>query len=213
MNSVADLRRDYTRYGLTESTLDQDPVEQFRIWFDQAVAANLLEPNAMTVATADSKGNPSARILLLKGFDESGFSFYTNYLSDKGKILGENPKAALVFFWGELERQVRVSGEVVKTSREESEAYFHSRPRNSQIGAHVSQQGQVIADRREIEARQVELEKEFEGKEVPLPDYWGGYRLVPSSVEFWQGRPSRLHDRIRYSRQQDGRWKIERLCP
>lgn len=213
MNSVADLRRDYTRDGLIESTLDQNPVEQFRMWFDQAVAANLLEPNAMTLATADSEGNPSARVVLLKGFDENGFSFYTNYLSDKGKILLENPRAALVFFWGELERQVRLSGEVVRTSREESLVYFHSRPRGSQIGAHVSQQGQVIADRSELGTRQIELEKEFEGKEVPLPDYWGGYRLLPSSVEFWQGRPSRLHDRIRYTRQENAGWKIERLCP
>jgi pyridoxamine 5'-phosphate oxidase len=213
MNSVADLRRDYTRDGLIESTLHQNPVEQFRMWFDQAVAANLLEPNAMTLATADSEGNPSARVVLLKGFDENGFSFYTNYLSDKGKILLENPRAALVFFWGELERQVRLSGEVVRTSREESLVYFHSRPRGSQIGAHVSQQGQVIADRSELGTRQIELEKEFEGKEVPLPDYWGGYRLLPSSVEFWQGRPSRLHDRIRYTRQENAGWKIERLCP
>lgn len=213
MNSVADLRREYTLNGLRKSSLDRNPVEQFRIWFDQALAANLSDANAMTLATADVHGTPAARIVLLKGFDETGFSFFTNYLSAKGQELRDNPKASLLFFWEPLERQIRLSGEVVKTSREESEVYFHSRPRASQIGAHVSHQGQVIANRAELETRQIEIEKEFEGKQVPLPDYWGGYRLFPTSMEFWQGRAGRLHDRFVYTREPDHQWKIERLCP
>lgn len=213
MTSVADLRRNYTRYGLTEKDLEPSPFSQFRTWFDQAVAANLPDANAMTLATADSNGNPSARIVLLKGFDENGFVFFTNYLSPKGVQLTENPQATLVFFWAELERQVRVDGEVVKTSREESDKYFHSRPRESQIGAHVSNQGQVIANREELEARLAEAEAKFAGQEVPLPEYWGGYRLAPRTVEFWQGRPGRLHDRIRYEREGQSSWTISRLCP
>ncbi len=213
MNTVSDLRREYTRHGLSEEEVKADPLDQFRIWFDQAVAANLADANAMTLATADSTGAPSARIVLLKGFDEAGFVFFTNYLSVKGRELEENPRASLVFFWVELERQVRVVGEVTKTSREESKDYFQSRPRESQIGAHVSLQGQVIDSRPALEQRLKEVEETFAGKEVPLPDYWGGYRLFPQSVEFWQGRPGRLHDRIRYRRERDDAWKIERLCP
>lgn len=213
MVSVADLRREYGLYGLTEKSMEKTPVAQFRVWFDQVLEAGLNEPNAMTLATADASGQPSARIVLLKGFDEKGFVFFTNYLSAKGRDLQENPTASLVFFWNELERQVRVTGEVERTSREESEAYFRSRPRASQIGAHVSQQGTVIADRGELEAKLGELNQAFEGKEIPLPDYWGGFRVVPHNVEFWQGRPSRLHDRIRYRRQPDGGWTMERLCP
>lgn len=213
MVSLADLRRNYTLNGLSESDVQADPLSQFRIWFDQALAAKLIEPNAMTLATADPDGTPGARIVLLKGFDERGFVFFTNYLSAKGRQLAENPKAALVFYWPELERQVRVVGEVSKTSREESENYFRSRPRESQIGAHVSRQGEVIGSRAELEARQAELEEAFGGKEVPIPKSWGGFRVAPASVEFWQGRPGRLHDRVRYTRQPDGGWKIERLCP
>lgn len=213
MDPVAALRRDYTLFGLTENTLEKNPIDQFRIWFNQALRAKLVEPNAMTLATARPDGAPAARILLLKGFDYRGFVFFTNYSSAKGRELDSNPVAALVFFWMELERQVRVCGEVVRTSREESETYFRSRPRESQIGAHVSHQSEVIAGREELEKRQREIEAAFAGKEVPLPDYWGGYRLFPRNLEFWQGRPGRLHDRIRYTREADEAWKIERLCP
>lgn len=213
MVSVADLRREYGLYGLTEESMEKTPVAQFRVWFDQVLAAGLNEPNAMTLATADASGQPSARIVLLKGFDDNGFVFFTNYLSAKGRDLQENPAASLVFFWSELERQVRVTGEVERTSREESEAYFRSRPRLSQIGAHVSQQGTVIADRGELEAKLADLTQAFDGKEIPLPEYWGGFRVVPHNVEFWQGRPSRLHDRIRYRKEPAGGWKMERLCP
>jgi pyridoxamine 5'-phosphate oxidase len=213
MASIADLRREYTRHGLTEESLEKNPFAQFRIWFDQAVAAGLADANAMTLATADAAGFPSARIVLLKGFDEGGFVFFTNYSSAKGKELKENPRAALVFFWPELERQVRVAGDVTLTTREESETYFHSRPRESQIGALVSHQGTVISGRPELERRLAEVERECAGKEVPLPDYWGGYRLQPRYVEFWQGRPGRLHDRLRFTREAEKRWKVERLCP
>ncbi len=213
MTSVADLRREYTLYGLAEKDLEKTPLAQFQLWFDQVLAAGLSEPNAMTLATADASGAPSARIVLLKGFDEQGFVFFTNYLSAKGKQLLENPRASLVFFWQELERQVRVSGDMERTSREESEVYFRSRPRESQIGAHVSRQGEVISSRDELEKKLAAVEKDFAGRDVPLPEYWGGYRLLPQSVEFWQGRPSRLHDRIRYSRRAGNDWKIERLCP
>lgn len=213
MTSVADLRREYRLSGLAEENLEKTPVGQFRIWFDQVLAAGLTDPNAMTLATVDETGAPSARIVLLKGFDEAGFVFFTNYLSAKGRHLEGNPRAALVFYWSELERQVRVTGEASRTSREESETYFRSRPRESQIGAHVSRQGERIPGRAELERRQREVEERFAGGEVPLPDYWGGYRLLPQSVEFWQGRPGRLHDRIRYLREGVQGWTIERLCP
>lgn len=213
MASVADLRREYTRYGLKEESLAKTPLEQFRVWFDQAVSAGLSDPNAMTLATADGSGEPSARIVLLKGFDEHGFVFFTNYLSTKGRQLRENPRATLVFYWPEFERQVRVCGGVDRTSREESETYFQSRPRESQIGAHVSHQGEVIASRDELEKTFAKVTEMYLGKDIPLPEYWGGYRLKPQTVEFWQGRPSRLHDRIRYRQEEGGDWKIERLCP
>ncbi len=213
MVSLADLRRNYTLNGLSEADMQADPVSQFRIWFDQALAAKLIEPNAMTLATAGPDGMPAARIVLLKGFDERGFVFFTNYLSAKGRQLAENPRAALVFYWPELERQVRISGEVIKTSRAESETYFQSRPRESQIGAHVSRQGETIASRAELEARQAEVEEAFRGKEIPTPENWGGFRLAPANVEFWQGRSGRLHDRLRYRLEPSGSWKMERLCP
>ncbi|MBV9691340.1 MAG: pyridoxamine 5'-phosphate oxidase [Ktedonobacteraceae bacterium] len=210
--SIANLRKDYTLHGLSESDVDADPFRQFQVWFNAALAANLLEPNAMTLATATKDGKPSARIVLLKGFDERGFVFYTNYESRKGHELAENPQAALVFRWAELERQVRVEGLVEKCSAVESDAYFHSRPVGSQLGACVSQQSQVIDSREVLEARLEELMLENANQEIARPAYWGGSRLNPSSLEFWQGRPNRLHDRLRY-RLTDGGWLIERLSP
>lgn len=209
---VSDLRRDYSLAGLSEADLDADPVAQFRSWLATAVAEDPLDPTAMVLATADSEGRPSARVVLLKGVDERGFVFYTNYLSRKGRELDENPRAALVFFWPALDRQVRVEGTVERTSREESAAYFTSRPLGSRLGAWASQQSEVIAGREELEERLRQLEARFAG-EVPVPEFWGGYRLRPDLVELWQGRPSRLHDRFRYTRLAEGGWRIERLSP
>jgi pyridoxamine 5'-phosphate oxidase len=211
--NLADLRKDYTQAGLTESDVSPDPFAQFGLWFDQAVAAGLNEPNAMTLATATPDGRPSARIVLLKGFDSSGFVFFTSYAGRKGRELERNPRAALVFFWGELERQARVEGEVRKVSREESDAYFQSRPSASRLSAWASPQSQIVSGREWLEARYAARAEEFADGSIPLPPDWGGYRLVPSSVEFWQGRPSRLHDRILYRRSAESRWKIERLAP
>jgi pyridoxamine 5'-phosphate oxidase len=213
MTSIADLRRNYTLSGLLEEEMQANPIEHFRLWFDQAVAAEILEPNAMTLATVDPFGVPSVRVVLLKGFGETGFVFYTNYLSAKGRQMMANPHASLCFFWPQLERQVRITGRVAKTSREESEAYFHSRPRENQIGAHVSRQGEIIEGRADLEKRSAEIEAEFAGKEIPLPENWGGFRLMPEEVEFWQGRPSRLHDRIRYRSEGERGWRRDRLCP
>lgn len=210
--SPAELRKEYMRRGLSESELDPDPIRQFQRWFDEATSAGLIEPNAMTLATATRDGHPSARMVLLKGFDARGFVFYTNYESRKGGELEQNPQAALVFFWVELERQVRVEGRVERAAPEESDAYFASRPLGSQIGAWASAQSRVIAGREPLERRTAELEDEYAGREVPRPSQWGGYRVVPHVIEFWQGRPSRLHDRLRY-RQKDGGWIVERLSP
>jgi len=210
--SPAELRKEYMRRGLSASELDPDPIRQFQRWFDDASGAGLIEPNAMTLATATRDGRPSARMVLLKGFDARGFVFYTNYESRKGGDLEQNPQAALVFFWVELERQVRVEGRVERATVEESDAYFASRPLGSQIGAWASAQSRVIADREPLERRAAEREAEYAGREVPRPPHWGGYRVVPDVIEFWQGRPSRLHDRLRY-RWTDGSWIVERLSP
>jgi pyridoxamine 5'-phosphate oxidase len=206
------MRREYTREALAEADVDADPVVQFGRWFEQAERAGLLEPTAMTLATATPDGRPSARMVLLRGFDERGFCFYTNHESRKGVELAANPRAALVFWWGELERQVRIEGPVAPTSRAESEAYFHSRPPGSQLSAAASPQSRVIQDRAVLERRVAELATDSADGQVPLPDFWGGYRLTHEVVEFWQGRPNRLHDRLRYRRAGDG-WKIERLAP
>jgi len=210
---LSDLRRDYALDGLEESELAADPLDQFRIWFDAAQSASGREPNAMTLATASAAGVPSARTVLLKGVDERGFVFYSNYKSAKGSDLSENPRAELLFFWPELERQVRVNGIVDRVDRAETERYFRSRPRGSQISAAISPQSKVVPDRAYLEGRYAEVAAGHETNAVPLPDFWGGYRVAPRSIEFWQGRKSRLHDRLRYVRGLDGAWVVERLAP
>lgn len=234
--SIADLRREYNLTGLRRRDLDADPIGQFKKWFDQAAGArasgrlrkfgiNLykkllmasgaepMDLTAMTLATADEQGRPSARVVLLKGVDQRGFVFYTNYDSRKGRELAENPQAALVFYWSEQERQVCVAGEVSKLPPAESDAYFTSRPRGSRLGACVSQQSTVVADRAALEEKWKQMEAQYAGQEVPRPPHWGGYVLCPTRIEFWQGRPNRLHDRFRYTRQPDTTWLIERLSP
>jgi len=208
-----DLRIDYGRGQLNEADVAADPIAQFERWFADARQAGLPEVNAMTLATADASGAPSARIVLLKDVDVRGFSFFTNYASRKGNDLTSNPRAALCFYWQPLERQVRIEGVVERVSREESEAYFRTRPIASQIGAWASAQSSVVADRAALERREKDLAERYRDAQVPLPDFWGGYRLVPATVEFWQGRPSRLHDRLRYRRGAEGGWIIERLSP
>ena len=210
---LSDLRREYEQAGLSLGDLAADPVVQFRAWFAQALAADPTDANAMTLASADREGRPSARIVLLKGVDERGFVFFTNYESRKGRDLAENPQAALVFFWPLLDRQVRVEGRVERTSREESAAYFKSRPLRARVGAWVSRQSRVLPGREELEREVAQAEERFADGEVPLPDFWGGFRLVPAVVELWQGRPSRLHDRFRYERAAAGGWRVERLSP
>jgi pyridoxamine 5'-phosphate oxidase len=211
--SLADLRQEYTKSGLTETNACPNPFEQFANWFNQALEANVPEPNAMTLATVASNGQPSARIVLLKGFDETGFVFYTNYSSHKGQQLVNSNAAALVFWWANLERQVRIEGEVARISEAESDEYFHSRPLGSQLGAWASNQSQVIASREVLETRLEALELQYQGKIIPRPPHWGGYRLKAKMIEFWQGRSNRLHDRLLYTYLADGSWKIERLSP
>jgi pyridoxamine 5'-phosphate oxidase len=211
--SLADLRKDYALAGLVESDLAADPIAQFRVWFEEARTAAGHEPNAMTVATASPDGVPSARMVLLKGLDERGFVFYSNYESHKGHDLEANPHVELLFYWPEVERQVRISGVAEPVSREETAEYFYSRPRGSQIGSLASPQSQVIANREALESRYAELERSLEGSDVPVPERWGGYRVRPDTVEFWQGRRSRLHDRLRYRRDSAGGWTVERLAP
>lgn len=211
--SVADLRKEYTFQGLSETQVHSNPFAQFKTWFDQAIAAQLPEPNAMTIATATPDGKPSARMVLLKDYDERGFVFYTNYDSQKGQQLVANPWGAIVFWWAQLERQVRIEGRVEKISADESDAYFYSRPKGSQLGAWVSHQSQVVDCREVLERRLEQLNEEYENKDVPRPPHWGGFRVIPQEIEFWQGRPNRLHDRLLYRFLDDGSWTIQRLSP
>jgi len=211
--NIAALRHDYVAHGLLRSDLDPDPIKQFEKWFGEAAAAEIRDVNAMSLATATPEGTPFARIVLLKAISERGFVFFTNYRSDKGQQLERNPQAALILFWIQLERQIRINGAVEKTSREESEEYFHSRPLGSQLGAWASSQSEAIANREALEAQLTEVTKRFEGGVIPLPPHWGGYRVVPELIEFWQGRTNRLHDRFRYTRRGGGAWLIERLSP
>jgi pyridoxamine 5'-phosphate oxidase len=211
-HNIANIRYDYQLNGLLESDLDPDPLKQFRLWFEDVRAAGISEANAMLLSTV-SGGRPAGRIVLMKDLDERGFSFFTNYDSKKGHEIAANPQVALTFFWKELERQVRIEGRIEKTSEAESSEYFAVRPRGSQIGAWASGQSEVIPNREFLEEKTKALEARFNGQPVPRPPHWGGYRVIPDYVEFWQGRPSRLHDRLAYTKQGDGSWKIERLSP
>jgi pyridoxamine 5'-phosphate oxidase len=212
-NPPQDPRYEHAAVGLRRRDLDPDPIKQFSNWFTAAIEAELRDVNAMSLATVGRDGKPSVRVVLLKRFDQNGFVFFTNYESEKGKQLEANPRAALGFYWIELDRQIRVSGTVEKTSRQESARYFHSRPLGSQIAAWASRQSEVVDARRVLDARFAEMSERYANGSVPLPTHWGGYRLKPEMIEFWQGRPNRLHDRFRYTRQTNGSWLIHRLAP
>lgn len=213
MQQIADIRKDYRLQTLDESEVTNNPITQFDKWWNQATASEIIEVNAMTLATVSPEGRPEARIVLLKGFDENGFVFFTNYESAKGKDMATNPYAALVFFWKELERQVRIDGTIEKVTAEESDIYFNSRPIGSRIGAWTSPQSQVLKNRAEIEESLKLNQEKFAGNNVPRPPFWGGYRVVATSIEFWQGRSSRLHDRLRYRQTESNNWLLERLAP
>jgi pyridoxamine 5'-phosphate oxidase len=210
--SIADLRKEYSRHSLTEADVHADPIEQFKKWFGEAISAQVPEANAMSVATVGASGRPSSRILLIKEFDQRGFTWFTNYDSRKGRELDQHPYAALLFHWIELERQVRIEGRVERIAAAESERYFQSRPLGSRIGAIASAQSRPIADRLLLEEQYAEAEQQY-GEHPPRPAHWGGYRLIPDYIEFWQGRPSRLHDRIAYTLCADGSWQRQRLQP
>ncbi|MBK9984651.1 MAG: pyridoxamine 5'-phosphate oxidase [Saprospiraceae bacterium] len=213
MKKIEDIRKSYQKGKLDLEHLDPNPIEQFLAWWDEAVSSEILEPNAMTLATVDKHGRPSARIVLLKGVTHDGFEFYTNYQSDKAKDIEENPKVALVFLWKELERQVRIEGVATKLSKEKSETYFHSRPRGSQIGSIASPQSEIIPDRKVLDEKVNLLTQQFENIDpIPYPEFWGGYNVEPHHIEFWQGRHERLHDRFRYSKNKSI-WTIDRLAP
>ena len=211
-DELSQVRKEYSQHSLNESDVDLNPFAQFNTWFHEALSAELPDPNAMVLATATQDGKPSARVVLLKEYNERGFVFYTNYEGRKSAELIQNPHAALLFFWGELERQVRIEGTVEKTSREESEEYFKTRPVDSRLGAWASHQSSVIPGRSDLEQKVTDLKRLYAGQEIPLPPYWGGFRVNPDAFEFWQGRASRLHDRIRYVLA-GGVWSIERLSP
>ena len=212
MNSIADIRKDYKLRSLSELDVAANPIDQFTTWWNEAVASNIDEVNAMTLATADANGKPSARIVLLKGMSENGFEFFTNYESNKGKEMVANNKVALVFFWKELERQIRIEGTVLKLSETESDAYFFSRPVESRIGAWSSPQSQIIENREILDENVLQIRAIFDGKEITRPLFWGGYIAKPTNIEFWQGRSNRLHDRIAYFLENDS-WSIKRLAP
>lgn len=211
--TIAELRQEYTLQGLNEAEADPNPLTQFQHWFSQALEAKLHEPNAMTLATATRSGIPSARIVLLKGVDDRGFVFYTNYDSRKGQELTDNPHACLVFLWADLERQVRIEGTVTKISESESDAYFQSRPMGSRLGAWASEQSQVVTGRSVLEQRLAALKEQYEHQDIPRPSHWGGFRVIPHGIEFWQGRPNRLHDRLYYRLLAEGTWQRDRLSP
>ena len=210
--NISAIRKDYSLKTLEISSLNTDPLQQFKVWLQEAINAEALEVNAMTLATIGLDGVPSGRIVLLKEVD-TGFVFYTNYESQKGKEIENNPVCSLTFFWPELERQVRIKGKIEKVSAQESDEYFLSRPVGSQIGAWTSPQSQKISSREELLSRQAEIEKQFENSPITRPPHWGGYRVIPSTVEFWQGRPSRLHDRVRYQASGSGNWELSILAP
>ena len=213
MSSIADIRKDYMQATLDEADLGNDPIAFFAKWFAQADEAKVNEVNAMTLATVDAQHRPHARIVLLKAIDDKGFTFFTNYESNKGKNLSENPNAALVFFWPELERQVRIEGIIEKVTEAESDEYYLSRPRGSRLGAWASPQSSIIENRAVLEAKEKEFHQHFDGKEIHRPEHWGGYRLLPNRIEFWQGRPSRLHDRICFEMDATNNWQKFRLAP